>query len=154
MSTHTLSTERLAPIHDLAEKREADAARMLADAQRLLADREAQLRELENYKEPVPTQGAPALQSAALMRNRELFRLRLAEAIRFQRQAVADARARVESARNVWLMQRRQTKVYEKLIQRGEAAEQREQERREQRDYDELALRQARDLPSGQTLDS
>jgi flagellar FliJ protein len=154
MSGPALSSERLAPIHDLAEKREADAARLLADAQRLLADRETQLRELENYKEPVPAAGTPALQSAALMRNRELFRLRLAEAIRFQRQAVAEARARVESARNVWLMQRRQTKVYEKLIQRGEAAEQRREECRQQRDTDELALRLLRDLPSGQVLDS
>ncbi|MFX8696387.1 hypothetical protein ABTM58_20240, partial [Acinetobacter baumannii] len=83
MKRETLSVERLTPIHDLAERREADAARVLAEAQRLLEDRLRQLHELENYKEPAGAQGSAPLQSAALMRNRELFRLRLAEAIIF-----------------------------------------------------------------------
>lgn len=141
MKRETLSVERLTPIHDLAERREADAARVLADAQRLLEDRLRQLHELENYKEPAAGQGSALLQSAALMRNRELFRLRLAEAINFQRNAVADARLRVENARNAWLAVHQQTKVYEKLIRRSEAEQHRRQEQRQQKELDELALR-------------
>jgi flagellar FliJ protein len=141
MSRETLSVERLTPIHDLAERREADAARLLGDAQRVLEDRLRQLSDLENYKEPVAGHGPAALQSAALIRNRELFRLRLADAIRFQRNAVADAKARVENARNAWLAVHQQTKVYEKLIQRSEAENQPRQEQRQQKGLDELAIR-------------
>ena len=141
MSRETLSVERLTPIHDLAERREADAARLLGEAQRVLEDRLRQLTELENYKEPAAGQGPALLQSAALIRNRELFRLRLTDAIRFQRNAVTDAKARVENARNAWLAVHQQTKVYEKLIQRSEAENQRRQEQRQQKELDELALR-------------
>jgi len=151
---NALNAERLAPIHDLAEKREADAARVLAAAQQQLADRERQLYELENYQEPVPGRGIEALQSAALLRNRELFRLRLAEAIRHQRIAIAESRARVEVARSSWLVQHRQTLVYQKLIQRGEAIEKMEQERYQQKELDELALRLVRAASETRTLDS
>lgn len=141
MKRETLSVERLTPIHDLAERREADAARVLGEAQKLLDDRLRQLHDLENYREPAAGQGPALLQSAALLRNRELFRLRLAEAIRFQHNAVADARARVDNARAAWLAVHQQTKVYEKLIRRSEAEHQRQQEQRQQKELDELALR-------------
>ena len=141
MNHQTLSVERLTPIHDLAERREADAARLLGEAQKALDDRLRQLAELENYKEPAAGAGSALLQSAALLRNRELFRMRLAEAINFQRKAVAEAKARVENARNAWLAVHQQTKVYEKLIRRSEAEQQRLQERRQQKELDELALR-------------
>jgi flagellar FliJ protein len=153
MNKHTLSVERLTPIHDLSERREADAARILGDAQRVLEDRERQLTELENYQEPKLSPGAAALQSAAMLRNRELFRLRLAEAIRFQRAAVTEARARVENARAAWIATHQQTKVYEKLIQRSEAEQQRQYERRQQKELDELALRLLRAASAARSID-
>lgn len=152
MSQPTLSVDRLTPIHDLTEKREAEAARLLGEAQRALEDRERQLAELENYKEPAPGREAAALQSAALLRNRELFRLRLAEAIRYQRNAVAEARARVEMARNAWMVVHQQAKVYEKLIRRSEVEEQRQRERRQQKELDELALRLLRATSDGRSF--
>ena len=141
MKRETLSVERLTPIHDLSERREADAAKALADAQKVLDDRIRQLQELENYREPASGQGSTLLQSAAMIRNRELFRLRLAEAIRFQRNAVAEAKQRVDNARAAWLAVHQQTKVYEKLIRRSEAEHQRLLEQRQQKELDELALR-------------
>jgi flagellar FliJ protein len=138
---HTLSPQRLAPIHELAGQRESSAARALADAQRALAEREAQLHELENYKEPELPRGAPEAQTVALLRNREAFRLRLADAIRYQRQAVFDARKKVETARAAWIEERNKTKVIEKLIERGAAIEQKIEERKQQHVMDELALR-------------
>ena len=153
MKRETLSVERLTPIHDLAERREADAARVLAEAQKLLEDRQRQLHDLENYKEPAAGQGAAPLQSAALLRNRELFRLRLADAIRFQRNAVADAKARVDNARTAWLAVHQQTKVYEKLIRRSEAETQRRQEQRQQKELDELALRLMRAASYAEGMD-
>jgi len=64
MNHQTLSVERLTPIHDLAERREADAARLLGEAQKALDDRLRQLAELENYKEPAAGAGSALLQSA------------------------------------------------------------------------------------------
>jgi flagellar FliJ protein len=137
-----LEQKRLEPIHDLAEKREDDAARELGEARKQLALRESQLHELETYREP-PAKAA----SVEMLRNREAFRLRLAEAITQQRRAVELARRNVETARQRWLGSHRQTELYDKLIERARCHEQAQQDRREQRDQDELALRCAR--PAG-----
>jgi flagellar FliJ protein len=131
-----LKAQRLEPIHDLAERREDSAAVALADASRVLATRESQLHELENYREPVV-----AAVSVDLLRNREAFRLRLAEAIRLQRQAVIDARVAVEAQRQAWMKTHQQTKVYEQLLDRSRQHERALDERRAQRDQDELATR-------------
>ncbi len=148
---HGLSSERLAPIQELADRRKSEAARALAEAQRILADREAQLHELEHYKEPEAPRGAPTMQSAALLRNRESFRLRLTEAIRYQRQAVADACKKVEAARAAWIDEHCKTQVIGKLVERSEASEQRIQEQRQQRELDEFALRLIQTAPSSRS---
>lgn len=131
-----LEQKRLVPIRELAEKREDEAARDLNEARKLLVLRESQLRELENYREPPST-----LAGVEMLRNREAFRLRLAEAITQQRRAVELARRNVETQRQRWIGSHRQTGLYEKLIDRARSHEQAQQDRREQRDLDELALR-------------
>lgn len=137
MSPEPLSERRLAPIKDLRGRRVDLAAQRLAEAQRLLAEREAQLRELENYEEPMPTGEVPL----QLLANRENFRRRLAEAVRMQRQAVADARQKVDLARAAWIEQRCEAQKIDKLIERSRSFQLQVQEHREQRDMDELALR-------------
>jgi flagellar export protein FliJ len=131
-----LQAQRLQPIHELAERHEDAAAVALAEARKLLAAREAQLRELENYREP-PVAAA----SAELLRNREAFRTRLSEAIRYQRQAIAEARKLVDARCQAWMKTHQQTKVYEQLLGRSRKHEQAQQDRRSQRELDELALR-------------
>lgn len=139
-----LEQKRLEPIHDLAEQREDAAARDLGEARKLLALRENQLRELENYQEP-----PLAATGVEMLRNREAFRLRLAEAITQQRRAVELARRHVETQRQLWIASHRQTELYDKLIVRARRHERAQQERRDQLDLDELALRAA--LPRGYT---
>lgn len=138
-----LEQKRLMPIQELAEKREDEAARDLSEARKVLALRENQLRELENYQEPPSTTA-----SVEMLRNREAFRLKLAEAISQQRRAVELARRTAEAQRQRWIATHRQTELYDKLIDRARLHEQARQDKREQRDLDELALRgtQARSL--------
>lgn len=131
-----LKQKRLEPIHDLAERREDEVARELSEARQQLALREAQLRELEGYREP-----STAAISAEMLRNREAFRLRLADAIVQQRRVVELARRHVEQIRQRWLASHQQTQLYDKLIDRARTHEQAEQDRRAQRELDELALR-------------
>ncbi|WP_428309444.1 flagellar export protein FliJ [Hydrocarboniphaga sp.] len=133
-----LEQKRLVPIQELAEKREDEAARDLNEARKSLALRENQLRELENYREPPSTTA-----SVEMLRNREAFRLKLAEAIIQQRRAVDLARRNVETQRQRWIATHRQTELYDKLIDRARIHEQAQQDKREQRDLDELALRMA-----------
>ena len=133
-----LEQKRLVPIQELAEKREDEAARDLSEARKVLALRENQLRELENYQEPPSTTA-----SVEMLRNREAFRLKLAEAINQQRRAVELAKRTVEAQRQRWIATHRQTELYDKLIDRARLHEQARQDKREQRDLDELALRSA-----------
>jgi flagellar FliJ protein len=133
-----LEQKRLVPIQELAEKREDEAARDLNEARKTLALREHQLRELENYQEPPSTTA-----SVEMLRNREAFRLKLAEAISQQRRAVELAKRHVETQRQRWIATHQQTELYDKLVDRARLHEQVRQDKREQRDLDELALRMA-----------
>lgn len=131
-----LDAKRLQPIRQLCEQREDAAAEALAEARRVLALRESQLRELENYREP--TLAAATIES---LRNREAFRLKLAEAIVQQRRAIELQKRQVEQQRRHWIDSRRESDLYDKLAQRSLDHERARLERRAQRDLDELALR-------------
>jgi flagellar FliJ protein len=135
-----LNTKRLQPIQQLNEQRQDAAATALADAQRLLATREAQLRELENYREP-----STPVTNVEQLRNREAFRLKIAEAIGQQKRAIEQARKLVEQQRQRWMASRQQTRLYDKLAETAAASEQQTLERRAQKELDELALRQRDD---------
>ena len=131
-----LSTQRLAPIHELARKREDEAVRVLAETRRLLALRESQLCELERYTEPAST----AL-SVEMLRNREVFRQKLGEAIIQQRRVIEQVKRQMELHRQQWIEAHQQTEIYARLVDRAQQQEASRQALRDQRDQDELALR-------------
>ncbi len=134
-----MNSRRLVPLQTLAETREDEAARRLAEVQRRHADQEARLAELRRYADEYAS--APAGPTAALMLNRQAFLSRLRDAERFQVQAVEDARLAVEAERASWLLKRRDVSVLDQLAACYRGREQRQDERREQRGADELALR-------------
>ncbi|MDM4770805.1 flagellar export protein FliJ [Solimonas sp. SE-A11] len=134
-----MNSRRLVPLQTLADQREDEAARRLADVQRRHADQEARLVELRRYADEYAN--APAGPTAVLMLNRQAFLGRLREAERFQVQAVEDARLAVEAERAAWLLKRRDVSVLDQLAACYRGREQRQDERREQRGADELALR-------------
>lgn len=146
MSTKPSLSKRLAPIHHLAQGRENDAARQLAESQRLVAQQENQLQEMERYLSEYSEGRVGASMAPALLANREAFLKQLAEALRWQSGAVADARQRLQQAREHWVGKHRDTDVLEHLIDRSHNDERRVQERRLQRELDEFA--QLRPAPS------
>ncbi|WP_084197609.1 flagellar export protein FliJ [Solimonas soli] len=145
---HALMSERLQPLRQLADRREDDAARLLIDAQRLLGERQARYVELCRYREEYERQNAAA--TPQLLRNRQAFIERLREAERFQLQLVEQAQRGVDQCRAHWLLQQRETRTVAQLMSCYVARERREEERREQRQHDELALqRHARRAAEG-----
>lgn len=140
MTESKLSTDRVVPIRELAERDEREAAQRLGTAREALARREAQLAELENYCEPP----ARAAASVEMLRNREAFRLRLSEAILQQRRAVEEARHQLEQTRGEWLRTRQDLQITQKLYEQCEQRERRREERRQQREMDEFATRLGR----------
>jgi len=139
MSTKPILSKRLAPIRQLAQSRETDAARQLAESQRLVQQQEAQLQEMERYLCEYSGSRIGAAMAPALLANREAFLRQLAEALRWQAGAVAEAHQRLQQARDQWVGKHRDTDVLEHLIQRSHKDELRTQERRLQRELDEFA---------------
>jgi flagellar FliJ protein len=140
-------SKRLDPVRRVAQGREDDAAKRFADSQQLLAQREAQLRDMEKYlAEYEAAKPAPGM-GPALLANREAFLRQLGEAIRWQKNAVAEARAKLDAAREHWLRKRCATNVVEHLIERSDNAEQRLRERRLQQELDEFAQRRVGSSP-------
>ena len=139
MSSQPNLSRRLAPIRQLAESRENDAARALAESQRQLAQQEKQLQEMERYLREYSESRPAGAVAPSLLANREAFLRQLAEALRWQAGAVADARQRLQLARDNWVGKHRDTDVLDHLIDRSRGDELRAQERRQQREMDEFA---------------
>ena len=133
--------KRLTPVRRIAQDREDDAARRFAETQSKVAQTEAQLREMERYLQEYSGSAAGAHLAPALLANREAFLRQLSEALRWQAKAVAEAKKAASAAREQWLGKRCDTHVLDRLIERSEAAAQRTQERRQQQEMDEFALR-------------
>ena len=139
MSSQPNLSRRLAPIRQLAESRENEAARRLAESQRQLVQQEKQLHEMERYLEEYSASRPAGAVAPSLLANREAFLRQLAEALRWQAGAVAEARQRLQQARDNWLGKHRDTDVLDRLIDRSRGDELRAQERRQQREMDEFA---------------
>jgi len=134
-----MTSRRLVPIQTVAETREDDAARKLLECQRELSGRESRLEELRRYARDYSAQGGAS--TPQLMANRHAFLNRLAEAERMQEKLVEEARLAVDAERAKWLLTRRDVSVLDQLAACYRAREQQQQERRDQRSSDELALR-------------
>ncbi|HSW14073.1 MAG TPA: flagellar export protein FliJ [Solimonas sp.] len=134
-----MNHHRLAPLQTVAETREDEAARKLAEVQRKHADQHARLEEIRCYAAEYAS--APVGATPALLLNRQAFLGKLRDAEHFQLQAVEEARLAVEAERTVWLLKRRDVSVLDQLAACYRLREQRQQELRNQRGSDELALR-------------
>lgn len=137
-----LRSRRLAPIVQVADRRQQDAAREFARAQEEFAAQERQLAELKRWwQEYANRLASGASASPALMREGRAFLAQLDHGIGRQQAAVERARARVEAARARWLAQRIDHAALEKVVGRFEAQERHAGQQREQREQDEHAAR-------------
>ncbi len=115
--------------------------RMLKHKEDAAAER---LRELETYRDEYRLRlggGGDRAMGIGLLRDFYVFLARLDEAITHQRHELEQAGARWRQAHAQWLELRRKVKAYQTLAARHAHEQNRRQERAEQRQTDEIALR-------------
>jgi flagellar FliJ protein len=138
-------TQRLEPVDRLARTRERDCARRLAGAQQRVADAEQRCVELERYRdeyhEAFRARALSGLQAKGL-REFQAFIARLDEALRQQRQLVAQLRSEQQRERQQWQDAAVRSSAVGKVIERARHEERLVEDRRLQRELDERAQHQ------------
>jgi flagellar FliJ protein len=135
---------RLAPVIDMAERAEREAARALGRTQSLLSQAEVKLGELErylgDYQQQWLTQGRQGVSGQWLM-GYQRFLSQLETAIGQQRQAVSWHLNSVNKARELWQQRYARLEALRKLVQRYQQEARQAEDKREQKMLDELAQR-------------
>jgi len=136
-------SKRFEPIHEIANNSANDLSREVADAERRLADVERQLEQLKSYRSDYLTRSSsdPAAVDAVRLQNFRMFLDRLGDAIRLQADVVAGARAEYEAKRMRWSEKRVEAEALGKVVERFRVDERRIQDKRDQNEMDEAALR-------------
>jgi flagellar FliJ protein len=135
---------RLAPVVDMAEKAEREAARQLGHCQELVSQAEAKLGELErfrgDYQQQWISEGSKGVSGQWLM-NYQRFLSQLETAIGQQHQSLDWHRANLEKVRAVWQQRYARLEGLRKLVQRYIDEARLAEDKREQKLLDELAQR-------------
>jgi len=137
-----IASHRLTPLLHHAETRKTTAAHQLAERQRQLQMNEQRLEELGRYAAEYAT---PPTSRATIgqLRSQHAFVSRLLGAVEQQRQSVNHTRQNVEYERQGLIRASRQHKVLEHLDALSRSAERIVEQRKLQRELDELAARKA-----------
>ncbi|MBD9484351.1 flagella biosynthesis chaperone FliJ [Pseudomonas sp. PDM14] len=135
---------RLAPVIDMAERAEREAARQLGHCQGLLGKAELQLSELERYRGDYQQQwineGRHGVSGQWLM-NYQRFLSQLETAIGQQLQSVNWHRDNLAKARALWQQRYARLEGLRKLVQRYIEEARIAEDKREQKLLDELSQR-------------
>jgi flagellar protein FliJ len=135
---------RLAPVVDMAERAEREAALQLGHAQGLLRQAEVQLGDLERYRGDYQQQwineGQRGVSGQWLM-NYQRFLTQLETAIGQQRNSVDWHRANMDKVRDVWQQRYARLEGLRKLVKRYQDEARMAEDKREQKLLDELSQR-------------
>lgn len=142
-----MKPEFLDPLMRIADERKTQAATELADRRRALDSQEGRLAELKRYAEEYGSP-APGMVRPADLVNRVAFRARIDSAVATQQGTVQTVRDHCEVDAARLLLASRETQVLEKLAASYRKQESTANERKEQRDMDDLANRTPRAKPS------
>lgn len=136
--------EQLDLVQQVATRNERDLASRLAEAERDAVAAEQQLVALERYRNEYEDQlaqrGAGGVDISGV-REFQAFLARLGEALVAQRQVLAAARAARDQQLNSWREAAQRAQVVQTLADRWQNEARREEDRRDQRESDELAQR-------------
>ncbi|WDS36833.1 flagellar export protein FliJ [Pseudoxanthomonas sp.] len=138
-----MQSKRIDPLLQRAQQHEDEAARTLAERQRALTTHESRLEELRQYAEEYANSQMAAT-SLAQLANRRAFLDRLDSAVQQQSQTVDRNRENVEMERSRLLLASRDKQVLEQLAASYRAQERKVDDRRIQREMDDLGARGAR----------
>ncbi|PTS82738.1 flagella biosynthesis chaperone FliJ [Pseudomonas sp. HMWF032] len=137
---------RLAPVVDMAERAEREAALQLGHCQGLLRQAEVQLGDLERYRGDYQqqwiTEGQRGVSGQWLM-NYQRFLSQLETAIGQQRTSVDWHRSNMEKVRELWQQRYARLEGLRKLVRRYQDEARLAEDKREQKLLDELSQRLA-----------
>ncbi len=130
---------------ELASNETDEAAKGLGRAIRACTDTEQKLNLLLQYRDDYAARFQTSMSvglSAAGYRNFQVFMEKLDAAISGQQQIVQDAQWKMTQQRGIWQASERKRMSYDTLATRAEHAEQLRENKRDQKQTDELAARQ------------
>ncbi|MCY1278377.1 Flagellar FliJ protein [compost metagenome] len=140
----TRRAERLAPVVDMAVKAEREAARQLGQVQAQLLQAQRQLADLERYRLDYQQQwlerGRQGVSGQWLI-DYQRFLGQLEGAVEQQGRSVDWHRGVVDKARNAWQEKYARVEGLRKLVERYREEARRAEDKREQRQLDELSQR-------------
>lgn len=140
------TSSALETLIDLATSQTDEAAKRLGQAIRACEDTEQKLALLLQYRDDYEARFKSGLAvgiSAMGYRNFQTFLEKLDTAIAGQQQIVQEAQRRIVSERSAWQSCERKRMSYDTLATRAQQAEQRKENKRDQKMMDEYATRQA-----------
>jgi flagellar FliJ protein len=137
-------TDRLDLVQQVADRNERERAERLAEAERNAIEAEQKLVALERYRneyeEQLATRGAAGTDVSGV-REFQAFLARLGEALVAQRQVLGAARANRDELLNSWREAAQRAQIVQTLAGRWQDEARRDEDRRTQRESDELAHR-------------
>lgn len=137
-------SKRLKPVVRIAETREEKAALAMGESQQALQQQQSRLEELKRYRQEYianfHADGRAGI-SAQRMLQLQSFLERLNRAIDEQQHWVEVACQHLEKKTHAWQAARSHAKALDKVVDRHQRSEQRQQSRREQKETDEVAQR-------------
>ncbi|MGH8052315.1 MAG: flagellar export protein FliJ [Stenotrophomonas sp.] len=136
-------SRRMDPLLRHAQDREDEVAKELAERQRALDVHQSRLSELRQYAEEYAN-AQMSTTSAAQLLNRRAFLDRLDNAVEAQSKTVDSNRERVDAERARLLLASRDKQVLEQLAASYRAQEKKAEDRRDQREMDEIGARRVR----------
>ncbi len=135
---------RLAPVVDMAEREEREAARALGQCQTLMNQAEGKLNDLHrylgDYQQQWITEGRNGV-SGQWMMNYQRFLAQLETAIKQQNQSVDWHRTNLDKARELWQQKYARLEGLRKLVQKYMDEARVAADKREQKLLDELSQR-------------
>jgi flagellar FliJ protein len=139
--------DRLDVVQQVADRAERERAERLAEAERNAIEAEQKLVALERYRneyeEQLATRGASGVEISGV-REFQAFLARLGEALVAQRQVLSAARANRDALLNSWREAAQRAQIVQTLTDRWQVEARRDEDRRDQRESDELAQRGAK----------
>jgi flagellar FliJ protein len=136
--------DRLDVVQQVADRAERERAERLAEAERNAIEAEQKLVALERYRneyeEQLAARGATGVEISGV-REFQAFLARLGEALVAQRQVLNAARANRDTLLNSWREAAQRAQVVQTLTDRWQVEARRDEDRRDQRESDELAQR-------------
>jgi flagellar FliJ protein len=139
-----VQSKRLKPVHRIAESREQTAAKELGDSTRYVHEQEARLEELRRYHAEYLERFHSAAKmgmSALQLQEYRAFLAKLERAIREQQEIIKDGRNAHKFKKNNWQQKHVRTQALGKVIDRYKNAENKAEDKREQKESDERNLR-------------